>query len=129
MTASGAEEQDACGEGIAITQLFENLSHELTVALGICVNLEEIIADRLLLGGTDSNFVRVELQNIDRLIQMLTDFRSLSSVLSTEVHPQQLPGEALRRSMLMEETATRILSPGKTRRVEAKPGSSDVTFF
>ncbi len=114
---------------LPLSRILENLADEIAVALAICVNVEEIIADHLLAGGTESNFVRVELQNVDRLIQMLGDFRGITHGLAAAVGTHEVKESGLRGHLIMEEMARRLLSEDATRRDNQPSLGSDMTFF
>jgi hypothetical protein len=114
---------------VGVDQVLTNLSDEISVALAICVNIEEIVSDRMLHAGRQSSFIRTELQNLDRLIQMLTDFRTLTGILARTTQGQTVATQSLRENLCMEETARRLLSDQPTRRSGDQVSTSDVTFF
>ena len=72
---------DANTRDLPLSRLLGNFADEISVASAVCINVEEIIADSLIEGAPVSDYVRTELQNVDRLIQMLTDFRALVPIL------------------------------------------------
>ena len=114
---------------VSAATVLANFADEIGVAIGICVNVEEIIADRMIEGAPESDFVRVELQNVDRLIQMLADFRSLAVCLGASSDGSLINADDIRKCLLMEELRRRLLSPTPTRTPSCKPNASDVTFF
>jgi hypothetical protein len=120
---------DSAGDTLALSRLFENLADEMSVATAICVNVEEIIADRMIDGAPDSDFAQVELQNVDRLIQMLTDFRTLMIHLGGHVGGTEVSREACRQVLVMEDLRHRLLATEPTRTKTGGMPSSDVTFF
>lgn len=119
---------DSDGE-VVLAQVLANLSDEIAVALSICVNVEEIVADRMLEGGAESSFVRTELQNMDRLIQLLTNFQNLSAGMSKIVENQQLDRQKLSEHISMADLKRRLFATEATRRKVASRSNSDVTFF
>ena len=120
---------DEKDDGLALPLLFGNFAAELSVATSICVNVEEIIADRLIEGAPDPDFVRVELQNVDRLVQMLTDFRTLVLHLGTTVEGNEISRSACRKVLVMEDLRRRLLAAEPTRTDVASVQASDVTLF
>ena len=81
---------------IDMQTLLANVSHELLFARDICINLEEVISDRLALGDGASMFVRRELQNIDRLVQIITNLGAATSHLSKQAAHETVQKQPLR---------------------------------
>lgn len=113
---------------IPLRQALANFSDEIEVASDICVNLEEIFSDRLMDGGSDSTFVRVELQNIDRLMQMLADFQRFASYLSLSAPESVISGADCEDKIVMEDLHRRLFAPSATRTGQNSAGG-DITFF
>ena len=53
---------DANAPDLPLSRLLGNFADEISVASAVCINVEEIIADRLIEGAPVSDYVRTELQ-------------------------------------------------------------------
>ena len=117
------------GASLTLERVLGNLADELGNAIALCVGVEEIVADRLIDGSNDGANARIQLKTIDGLIQMLTDFRSLSDHLCRSVAPQPIDPTAFHPHLIMEEMRRHLLSSGDTHQDTGSPPSSDVSFF
>ena len=120
---------DANAPDLPLSRLLGNFADEISVASAVCINVEEIIADRLIEGAPVSDYVRTELQNVDRLIQMLTDFRALVLHLSDTIEDRSVSRDGCRAVLMMEELRERLLAAEPTRKKTGEIPSSDVTIF
>ena len=110
-------------------QLFSNLSDEIAFSLDLAVNVEEVVSDLVASESAKSSFAKTELQNSDRLIQVLSDFKVLTEKLSVVVPDQEVDKKEIRALMTMTDLADRLTSDFSTRsRNEGSPDTS-VTFF
>ena len=115
---------------LPLASLLDNLAAEIAVAEAICVSVEEIITSRLRAGGSEDAAVRVELQNVDRLIQMLRDFRTLLSHLGETSDGVMVDARAAGAHLVMDELRRRLLSPEPgSRRDRPSVAPSEITFF
>ena len=131
MVGSDAQNTDQKQSGIdlEISAVLANVGVELQTARNVCVNLEEIFADRLLKTADQNNFVRQELQNLDRLIQLISDIGSAALFLSDQVGSHQVNSDDLRSHIKMKDLFGRLSGKTQESVPKSRAHGSDMTFF
>jgi len=119
------------GATLPLARLLDNLAAEIEVAEAICVSVEEIVTTRLRVSAGDDDYVRIELQNVDRLMQMLTDFRTLLTHIGETSDGFMVDPQAAGAHLVMDELRRRLLSDEEPAGQRGKPSvaPSEVTFF
>lgn len=95
---------------VQLAQVLQNLATELAASSELCVRIEEAIWNRFRDGGRGDPVMPTELQNLDRLIQMLTDFSGLAARLSETVQGQTIDRQGLAARLVMAESRERLLA-------------------
>ena len=113
---------------VSLSKALENFAQELAGAEAICVNLEEILSDRIVDGSTVNGFAQVELQNIDRLLQLLTDFQGFAGALAKIAPPQVVSFDDVAPALIMDDLKRRLFSSATRTETVGQP-HSDITFF
>lgn len=117
------------GNHVEISAVLANVGQELQAARGVCVNLEEIFADRLLKTKDQNNFVRQELQNLDRLIQLISDIGNATTFLSEKVGSSLINSDDLRSHIKMNDLFGRLSGKEPENPPKSRTHGSDMTFF